>query len=176
MPLSFVSSLWPDSQMCTCGSTVGRLRCNIHFLAARRQEAHVVHHHPVTKIQSQCKKNWLGMFGQRMKRVNTEKKKNLLSSSLGISEPTSEARVYFLPPSQQQNVLQMCKPRTGPQVCGAFWQCHILVTSFADGSVQVFSLESWKCLSFCAGGGRLEGCLSIPSRLSAQVLMPDILK
>ena len=76
------------------------------------------------------------MFAQRMKRVNIEKKKNLVSSSLGISEPTSEDRAVFPIPiaAAECSADVICQGLTHRSV-GHSGQYHVLATSFADSSV-----------------------------------------
>lgn len=59
------------------------------------------------------------MFAQRMEKANREEKKNLVRSSLGLSESSSAHNPV---PSQQLDALRMCHSEVRPT--GHSGQCH----------------------------------------------------
>lgn len=82
-----------------------------HFWAAQRQGAHLIRHHPGTKIQGQCKKNDQQCLLKEWKRQTHRKRKTWWEVALGYLNPHLPACPI---PSQQQNALRVCHPEDWP--------------------------------------------------------------
>lgn len=107
-----------------------------HFWAARRQGAHLIRHHPGTKIQGQCKKNDQQCLLKEWKRQTHRKRKTWWEVALGYLNPHLPACPI---PSQQQNAL-----RAGSRERGALWAVsqHQTLTQLSR-SLQPWSLKGF---------------------------------